>query len=127
MNHRGVGGKRPDLNNVYFRSRWEANTARLFNFFIRAGQIQWWKFEPETFYFAGIKRGTISYTPDFKVCKNDGTIEYYEVKGHHYPKGETAIKRFAKYYPQHRLTVLDAEYFKAIKKQGMDELIPGWE
>ena len=31
-NGRGLGGKRPDLNNQYFRSMWEANFARVLKY-----------------------------------------------------------------------------------------------
>jgi len=89
-NKRSVIGKRADLNQ-FFRSNWEANIARWFN-----SQNKSWTYEPKVFSFIehGIKRGTVSYCPDFKV----GTL-WVEVKGMLDPKGRTAIKRFKKYYP----------------------------
>ncbi len=122
------GGKRADLNNIYFRSSWEANYARYLNFLIANGEpIAKWEFEAETFEFKKIKRGTRLYTPDFKITLQNGHIEYHEVKGWDYPKGRTARKRFAKYYPQLKLVLIGADWFKAIKKQGVDRLIQGWE
>jgi len=90
MGRRSVIGKRADLNQ-FFRSNWEANCARWFNH-----QGKSWSYEPQVFSFLehGIKRGTVSYCPDFKV----GTL-WVEVKGQLDPKGKTAIRRFKKFYP----------------------------
>jgi len=49
------------------------------------------------------------------------------VKGWDYPKGITARKRFSKYYPHLKLILLGQEWFKALKRQGIDKIIPGWE
>ncbi|KKN49952.1 hypothetical protein LCGC14_0637530 [marine sediment metagenome] len=121
-------GKRPDLNNTYFRSRWEANYARYLNWLIEQGvDFTRWEYEKTTFHFENIKRGTRYYTPDFKVVCKDGTVEYHEIKGWHYPKGETALKRMAKEYPKVKIAVIDADWFKAVNRQGIPSLIPGWE
>jgi len=125
---RGRGGRRADLGNQYFRSSYEANYARYLNFLMVAGEpITKWEFEVDTFEFEKIKKGTRSYTPDFKLHFKDGHIEYHEVKGWDYPKGKTARKRFAKYYPQFTLILIDSDWFKAIKKQGVNRMIEGWE
>jgi hypothetical protein len=128
--HQGYSksGKRVDLGGQYFRSRWEANYARYLNFLKEHGEpILKWEFEPETFEFHKIKKGTRFYTPDFKVTYTDGHIEYHEVKGWDYPKGKTARKRFLKYYPKLTLVLIDKEFFKAITAQGTDRIITGWE
>jgi len=126
--NRSKGGKREDLGGIYFRSKWESNYARYLNFLIANGEpINKWEFEVETFEFKKIKRGTRFYTPDFKITFNDGQFEFHEVKGWDYPKGRTARKRFLKYYPQHKLVLIDKDFFKGIKQQGMDKLIPNWE
>ena len=125
---RGKGGKRPDLNNQYFRSRWEANYARYLNLIIKNnGGIERWEFEADTFWFEKIKRGVRSYTPDFKIRLTGGGIEYHEVKGWDYPRGKTARKRMAKYHPLAKLILIDAEFFKALRRQGIDKLLEGWE
>src|SRR5215471_1288173 len=64
---RGWGGRRKDLDDRYFRSSWEANYARYLNFLKSRGEIHDWQYESNTFWFHKIKRGTRSYTPDFKV------------------------------------------------------------
>ena len=121
-------GKRSDLGGQYFRSRYEANYARYLNFImLNDKSIVRWEFEPETFEFKKIKKGTRFYTPDFKVYFQDGRTEYHEVKGWDYPKGRTARKRFAKYFPHLTLLLIDSEWFRAAKKQGIDKLIPEWE
>ena len=125
---RGKGGKRPDLNNQYFRSRWEANYARYLNFLIKNnGDVAKWEYEADTFWFKNIQRGVRAYTPDFKIWDTNGNIEYHEVKGWDYPRGKTARKRMAKYYPLIKLILIDEDFFKALKRQGIDALIDGWE
>ncbi len=128
MFSRSVKGKRSDLNNQFFRSNYEANYARYLNFLIKHGEpILKWEFEPDTFEFKKIKKGVRFYTPDFKIYFANDVIEYHEVKGWDYPKGITQRKRFAKYYPQFKLLVIDDDFFKDCKRKGMDKLIPGWE
>lgn len=85
---RSVIGRRADLKQ-FFRSNWEANVARWFN---HEGIN--WQYEPKVFIFEGIKKGTVSYCPDFAV--DDGWVE---VKGFLDSRGRTAIRRFKKYYP----------------------------
>jgi hypothetical protein len=121
-------GRRADLGNIYLRSRWEANYCRWLNFLIRyEDEIIKWEYEKQTFYFDKIKRGTTSYTPDFKVYFKDGHIEYHEVKGWDYPRGVTARKRMAKYFPEIKLLVFDESFFKDIKRKHIDKVIPNWE
>lgn len=123
------GGKRADLGGLYFRSRSEANYARFLNLLIKnkTNGIARWEFEPDTFEFTKIKRGTRFYTPDFKLFYNDGHIEYREVKGWDYPKGKTARKRFAKYFPHLKLVLIGDDFFKSLKRQGIAGVIPNWE
>ena len=130
MFSRSKSGKRKDLNEQFFRSNYEANYARYLNFIMSSdanNNIVKWEFEPDTFEFHKIKKGTRFYTPDFKIFLNDGHIEYHEVKGWDYPRGITARKRFAKYYPHLKLLVIDSEFFKDVKRKGIDRLIPNWE
>lgn len=132
---RTKSGKRADLNNIYFRSAVEANYARFLTF---CGVK--WIYEPKDFYFEGIKRGCVSYTPDFYLPDEDRWIE---VKGWFDRKSITKLKRFRIYYPQEfsKLTLViqrkkDAEialslgipyedYGEISKKLG--SLIPYWE
>ena len=88
---RSVIGKRSDLGQ-FFRSTWEADFCRYLNF---VGKT--WAYEPTVFSFLehGVKKGTVSYCPDFKV----GSL-WVEVKGQLTPKGRVAIRRFKKFYPE---------------------------
>ena len=121
---RAKSGTRADLG-LYVRSRWEANYARYLNWLKAKGQIAAWEYEPDTFWFEAIKRGTRSYTPDFKVTENDGRVVYHEVKGWMDAKSATKLKRMAKYYPEVRVIVIDQAAYQAIAK--WRRLIPDWE
>ena len=118
---RKVGGKR-----CYFRSRWEVNYASYLQWLVGLGQIASWEYEADTFWFDGVKRGTRSYLPDFKVTENNGEIVYHEVKGWMDARSITKIKRMAKYHPKVKLIVIDSSAYRALAKKAK-YLVPGWE
>ncbi len=117
---REVGGAR-----IFFRSRWEANYARYLEWLRVKRQILKWEHEPETFWFDGVKRGTVSYLPDFRVTTIAEEIEYHEVKGWMDQRSRTKILRFRLNYPQFKLVVVGAKAYKGIAKWG--RIISGWE
>lgn len=84
-------GKRLDLDNQFYRSSSEANCARYFNLLGYE-----WEYEPKDFYFEGIRRGCVSYTPDFYIKTTD---QWIEMKGWFDEKSITKLNRFKKYYP----------------------------
>jgi hypothetical protein len=96
-------GKRPDLNNQFFRSGWEANFYRyLKHTSLHNTLIQ---YEPMDFTFTifGIVKGpAVSYTPDFKVTYTDEhgkeTYKWIEIKGFLKPADKTKLRRFKKYF-----------------------------
>jgi len=92
-------GKRKDCNNMFFRSGWEANVYRL----LRTDKdIKLIEYEPTTFSFTsfGILKGTVSYTPDFKITYQDGSYEWIEVKGGWMKAADkTKLRRFKKFFP----------------------------
>jgi hypothetical protein len=93
-------GRRPDCNNQFFRSGWEANVYRLL---MRDKSVTLIEYEPTTFSFApfGILKGTVSYCPDFKITYPSGVYNWIEVKGGFMkPADKTKIKRFKKFYPE---------------------------
>jgi len=146
MSYVAKGGYREDLRK-YFRSKWEANLARYYNF---AG-IEW-QYEPEEFEFKAIKRGSRFYKPDFYL---PGVDEYIELKGYFTPGDKTKLRRFKKYYPgvfkklrfvvedpfarskengevmKFLLDDLDVEFIDIISYKGIEgvlkALIPNWE
>ena len=122
---RGRGGTRPDIG-IFVRSGWEANYCRYLNLIKSAGLITDWAYEPDTFEFEGIRRGTRFYTPDFKLTHPDGTVEYVEIKGWMDPKSKTKLKRMLKYHPKVTVTVIGlADYLSLAYK--WRSKIPNWE
>jgi len=89
--HIAKGGYRKDLKQ-YFRSKWEANISRYYNF----TGIKW-TYEPQEFEFYKIKRGSRFYKPDFYLPEQDKLIE---IKGFFTASDKTKIRRFKKYYPE---------------------------
>lgn len=118
---REFGGKRH-----FYRSRWEANYGRYLEFLKTQGQIKEWLHEPDVFWFEGIKRGCVSYLPDFKIINNDDSIEYHEVKGWMDNRSKTKISRMAKYHPDVILIVIESKQYKEIFRK-LANLIPDWE
>lgn len=102
---------------VFFRSRMEANYARYLDFLGVA-----WQYEPRTFWFEGIKRGVVSYTPDFYLPAED---KYVELKGWMDARSATKIRRMGKYHPEVVLEVIEWPQYQQIARQA--KLIPGWE
>ena len=117
---RAKGGRREDLNNQYFRSSWEANIARYYNYL----GIKW-KYEPKTFIFENITRGSVSYTPDFYLPETD---QWVEVKGWMDGKSKTKLKRFEKQYPDEykKLILIQEKEYNEIKRK-VAPFIKEWE
>lgn len=118
---REFGGRR-----VFYRSRWEANYGRYLEWLKSHGHIKEWEHEPKTFWFDGIKRGCVSYLPDFRVTENNGDEAYHEVKGWMDDRSKTKIARMARYHPQVLLIVIAKKEYSEIEKK-MSALIDGWE
>lgn len=124
---RTKAGVRSDIGPMYFRSSWEANYARYLNMLMKLKVVESWEFEPETFWFLNIKRGVRSYRVDFRIkYRGEEKPTYVEVKGWMDPKSRTKIARFKKYYPQHRLEVVDQKAYRALKEKWSSS-IAGWE
>jgi len=113
-------------NKKYYRSKWEANYARYLEWLKSNNQIKDWKHEPTTFWFEDIKRGVVSYLPDFLVTELNGNQSYHEVKGWMDPKSKTKLKRMAKYYPHIKIVLIQKKEYESIKKT-MSSIILDWE
>ena len=120
------GGTRADLG-IYVRSAWEANYARYLTWLQAHGEIHGWAYEPRTFVFEGITRGTRDYTPDFQAFLTPEAYEWHEVKGWMDAKSRTRLTRMASYFPEERIVVIDQGWFRQAKQAGLDRLIPHWE
>ena len=106
----------------YSKSNYERLFAKYLQFLKTKKHIKEWWYEPDLFYFEGIKRGVTNYTPDFKVENPDGSFEYFEIKGYMDAKSKTKIKRMAKYHPDVKLEVRDKDWFK--ENQAALKLLP---
>jgi hypothetical protein len=115
-----IGGTRK-----YYRSRWEANYAYYLQWLKERGEILDWKHEPKVFWFEGVKRGTVSYLPDFCVTEKDGSEAYHEVKGWMDDRSKTKIRRMAKYHPDVKLIVIDKKAYEALRKT-VSKIVLGW-
>lgn len=118
---REIGNKRK-----FYRSKWEANYARYLEWLKINKQIIDWQHECKTFWFEGIKRGCVSYLPDFLITNLDKSETYHEVKGWMDDRSKTKLKRMAKYYPEIQLIVIAAKEYKALTKE-FASVIPEWE
>jgi len=115
-----IDGKR-----MYLKSLWEKRYCLYLSFMKKHGHIIDYWYEPDTFWFEGIKRGVTSYKIDWKVEFPSGNIEYIEVKGYETSKDRTKYKRMAKYHPEVKLRVIDGAWFKANGKI-LKNVIKGW-
>ena len=105
------GGKRKDLNNLYFRSAWEANIARLFNYF----NLEW-SYEIKRFIFIDQSDGVLSYQPDFYLPQLDIWVE---VKGWMDKKSIIRLNKFQKEYPNEykKLIIIGEKEYNVLNKQ----------
>ncbi len=121
------GGKRADLDDRYFRSKWEANYARYLNLLAKLGKIAAWEYEPKTFLFETVKRGNREYTPDFRIENKDGTHEWHEVKGWMDPSSATKLKRMGQFFPDERVIVIGKAWFAQARRGGLAGAVQNWE
>ncbi len=118
---REIGGRR-----IHCRSRSEANYGRYLEWLRARGDIKDWAHEPETFWFDGVRRGCVSYKPDYTVTENSGRVVRHEVKGWMDDKSRVKLKRMAKYHPNIVILVITSETYAGIAKT-VSGLIAGWE
>lgn len=95
----------------HFKSGWETSYAQFLDWSIANGNVSNWEYEPYTFWFEGIKRGVVSYKPDFKVTLKNGNVEWHEVKGYFDRKSKTKLNRMRIYHPAVKLVVIDGKWF----------------
>ena len=58
----------------------------------------------------------ITYTPDFTVYHNDGSVEYVDVKGMTTQQGELRIKLFNYFYRDLKLSIVDFYELKKLRR-----------
>ncbi len=99
MSNRFHSGGADDIPGGRYRSGWERNIARVFQWLEGEGELLSWQYEPGRYDFP-IKRGCIDYLPDFEIVETDGSVRLVEVKGQLDSRSRTKLKRFRKYYPE---------------------------
>lgn len=115
-----IGGQRH-----YMRSSWERNYARYLQWLKVNKQIMEWDYEPKRFEFPE-RHGNNSYLPDFLITENSGRKYWVEIKGHMTQGSRTKLKRFAKYFPEETLILLDQDQYRKLARD-VKKLVPGWE
>ena len=111
-NHKQFWARIGNKEQIYFRSSWEYYYAIFLEKLREENKILDWKHEPKCFWFNEIKRGVRSYLPDFCVLHLNNQEEWVEVKGYYDSKSQTKMKRMAKYYPEIKIRLVGAEWFK---------------
>lgn len=123
------GNIRTDLGQ-YFRSKWEANYARMLNF----EQISW-EYEKYQFPFYD-EQGKISfvYTPDFLINNS----EFIEIKGHadsevdwsctckRCDRDRLKLAMFLQYYPEKQIKIFGRKEYKELAEKYADK-VNYWE
>lgn len=84
-----------------YRSQGEVEYAKRLDAERAAGRISEWRYEPMRLLLARPKggKGQWTYTPDFLVVNNDGTMDFHEVKGKVERSDEQRLKAAAETYP----------------------------
>ena len=119
-------GKRADIRGgTFFRSKTEANFARILELWKKQGVIKEWDYEQEEYEFP-VSRGIRFYKIDFRVWENHGGINRYEIKGYMDRVSKTKLNRMKKYFPKIIIIVVDSKLFESYAKN-LKGMIPEWE
>ncbi len=99
MSERFHAGGADDIPGGRYRSAWERNVARVFQWLEGAGELESWTYEPRRYEFPQIKRGVnMGYLPDFEIVEPDGAVRLVEVKGQLDANSRTKLSRFKRGY-----------------------------
>lgn len=108
-------GFREDLNNQFFRSAWEANFARLCNYFGTK-----WEYEEHKFFLEKIEQ---FYIPDFYLPEIN---TFVEITGQETPYKNKKINMFIESFPEYNfIHIIDKDWYK--KFSPLKHIIPQWE
>jgi hypothetical protein len=116
-----IFGKRHEHKGYTLKSDAEYSFALLLDALLETGEVVEWEYEPKEFWFEGIRRGTVSYKPDFRVFwRAEDCDTYYEVKCGTAiaPKDITKWKRFAARYPEEKLVLVYPKELNPRKRNG---------
>jgi len=121
----GKVGKRQDLQGMYFRSRWEANYARILTYRKNdpMDPLEDWFYEPDRFDFFQQPKGTpSSYLPDFKVVEACAQPYYVEIKGWMDQKSRDRLRLMKRMYPDVYVLVIGASEYRELEQTWKDRL-----
>jgi endogenous inhibitor of DNA gyrase (YacG/DUF329 family) len=112
---KGIYGRRPDLNNQFFRSTWEANFARICNLYGTK-----WEYEPKKFWLPELEA---YYYPDFYLPEIN---IYIEITGWENNLKKLKLESFAKNYPNISIIHIIGEiWYKYFRPYSL--LLKEWE
>jgi len=94
----------------YFRSKAEVKLARYLQLLKDAKQIKDYAYEQTTFHFPDDR-----YLVDFDVLNNDGSFEYFEMKGMFDARSRRKLRLINKYRPEVKLTMVFSSRRSAAK------------
>jgi len=91
---------------VKFRSKQERRWATWLEILRHCDEIKSWEYEPKRFEFKERYRKKGVYTPDFRVVKTDGSVEWHEVKTALRPSDVYKFRQMSLDYPDVRLVLV---------------------
>lgn len=99
------------VEGIVFDSKDEAKYYEALKIRKYRGEIQNFELQPKFTLINGFKKNgktyrAITYTPDFTIYHNDGSVEYVDVKGMTTQQGELRIKLFNYFYKDLKLSIV---------------------
>lgn len=99
------------VDGIVFDSKDEAKYYEALKIRKYRGEIQNFELQPKFTLINGFKKDgktyrAITYTPDFTIYHNDGSVEYVDVKGMTTQQGELRIKLFNYFYKDLKLSIV---------------------
>lgn len=131
----GVRGERADLGDGrWYRSRWEANVARILRHLEAQGEgFVAHRYEPASFVLDDVDGRRACYVPDWRVWPRAPVVVgsrsfrrvYLEVKGSLDDDGAAKMEAFRRTYPDSLLIVIDGDTYHQLADEW--SWLPGWE
>lgn len=99
------------IDGITFDSKDEAKYYEALKIRKYRGEIENFELQPKFTLVEGFKKDNktyraITYTPDFTIYHNDGSVEYVDVKGMTTQQGELRIKLFNHFYRDLKLSIV---------------------
>lgn len=124
-----VKGRRTDKpeDTSYYKSTWERNLARLWEWLVDQEALASWSYETiKLSYHIGKRGKPRMYRNDFPLVLNDGTQVLVECKGRFGPAERRKLSNVMEKNPDVLLVMIDAAHYYEIERT-FGPLIPNWE